>query len=275
MGEVVEIGALVTSTQECVEALAHWRRMRQQSERTIAIDTWILSAIPCPPQLATVAQLEAIVTRNRNASSRSTYASRLHSIYATLRQLGLVTTTVDTQIPRLKAPAGRPRPLSEDQVRALMVGLPIHMADIVRFGLLAGTRAMEVHALQGSDLTYGHRGPELMLHGKGGKSASIPCHPRLVQLIEDYGTLGHLFTRWSTPNTLSTTVSRKMREVLNDPTVNYHACRHTFGTRVMAAADNDVLLASSLLRHDSLKSSMIYIKLADERPRMAIDRLAG
>jgi len=43
----------------------------------------------------------------------------------------------------------------------------------------------------------------------------------------------------------------------------------------MRASDNDVLLASSLLRHESLKSSMVYIKLADDRPRMAIDRLAG
>ena len=265
----------VASTAECVEAITHWRRMRAQSERTIALDTWILNAIPCPPQLATVAQLEAIITRNRNASSRSTYASRLHAIYATLRQLGLVTTMVDTQLPRLKAPQGKPRPLSEDQVHALMASLDPYYADVVRCGLLAGTRAMEVHAMRGTDLSHGHRGPELLLHGKGGKDASIPCHPRLVQMIEDYGTLGRLFTRWSTPATLSASVSTKMREVLGDPLVNYHACRHTFGTRVMKAADNDVLLACSLLRHDSLKSSMIYIKLADERPRIAIDRLAG
>ena len=275
MGDVVKMGTGVTSTQECVEALAHWRRMRAQSERTIALDTWILNAIPVAPQLATVGQLEAIITRNRNASSRSTYASRLHAIYATLRQLGLVTTVVDTQLPRLKAPVGKPRPLSDDQVNTLMAELDPYHADVVRCGLLAGTRAMEVHALSGSDLTHGHRGPELLLHGKGRKDASIPCHPRLVQMIEDYGTLGRLFTRWSTPAILSSTLSRAMREVLDDPLVTYHACRHTFGTRVMRAADNDVLLASNLLRHESLKSSMVYIQLADERPRMAIDRLAG
>lgn len=264
-----------TSTAECVAALTHFRRIRGHSERTIALDTWILNALPCEPELATVADLESIVVRNKNASSRSTYASRLHSIYAALRQLDLVTTVVDTQLPRLRAPAGKPRPLSDDQVHVLMANLDPYYADVVRCGLLAGTRSMEVHAMSGSDLSHGIHGPELLLHGKGGKEASIPCHPRLVQMIEDYGTLGRLFTRWSTPATLSATISAKMRDILGDPLVNYHALRHTFGTRVMKAADNDVLLASSLLRHDSLRSSMIYIKLADERPRMAIDRLAG
>ncbi len=265
----------VASTQQCVEALTHYRRIRGHSERTIALDTWILNALPCEPELATVADLEAIIVRNKNASSRSTYASRLHSIYAALRQLGLIATVVDTLIPRLRAPAGSPRPLSDDQVNTLMAELDPYFADVVRCGLLAGTRSMEVHAMRGTDLTHGHRGPELLLHGKGKKDASIPCHPRLVQMIEDYGTLGRLFTRWSTPANLSSAMSKKMGEILKDESVTYHQCRHTFGTNVMRAADNDLLLASSLLRHTNVATSAIYIKLADDRPRLAIDRLAG
>jgi len=263
------------SIQECIDALTHFRLVRGHSARTIALDTWILGALPCVPQEVTLADLETIVMRNRNASSRSTYASRLHSIFAALRQMQLIDTTVDAMLARLKAPAGQPRPLSDEQVDALLTELPTHMADVVRCGILAGTRAMEVWAMRGDDLSHGHRGAELLLHGKGGRDVAIPCHPRLVQMINDYETLGRLWTRWSSPAVLSSAMSKKMGEILKDESVTYHQCRHTFGTRVMRASDNDVLLASSLLRHESLKSSMVYIKLADDRPRMAIDRLAG
>ena len=268
-------GDAPASIEECIAALTHFRLVRGHSARTIAMDTWILTALPCPPNEVTLADLEAIVMRNRNASSRSTYASRLHSIYAALRQMGLIDTTVDTMLARLRAPAGRPRPFSDEQVHVLLTELPTHMADVVRCGLLAGTRSMEVHAMRGDDLTFGHRGPELMLHGKGGKDIPVPCHPRLVAMIEDRQYLGRLFTRWSTPANLSSAMSKKMGEILKDESVTYHQCRHTFGTNVMRAADNDLLLASSLLRHSNVATSAIYIKLADDRPRLAIDRLAG
>jgi integrase len=275
MGEVVELGAKVASTQECVDALAHWRRVRGHSEGTIYLDTWILTAIGVPPQLATIEDLERLVTRNRNKGSRATYASRIHSIFTALRKMRIITTTVDEDLPRLKAPENIPRPLSDDQVDRLLTTMTGPALDAVRIGLLAGTRAMEVCAMRGDDLSWGQHGPELLLHGKGGKDVAIPAHPTVVKIVESHGTLGKLFPQWSTPCIVSRMVGNQMRAALGGDRVTFHQCRHTFGTRLLAASDHDLLLVSKVMRHASIATTLGYVKLADERPRLAIDRLAG
>ena len=269
------IKAPVASTAECIEAITRWRRIRGHSEGTIYLDTWILNALGVPPQLATVADLERVVTRNRNKGSRATYASRLHSCFDALRKMHVITTMVDEDLPRLRPPENIPRPLSDDQVSRLLTTMTGPALDAVRIGMLAGTRAMEICAMRGDDLSFGQHGAELLLHGKGDKHVAIPAHPTVVKIIESRGTLGRLFPQWSTPCIVSRMVGAQMRAALGGERVTFHQCRHTFGTRVMVASDHDLLLVQKLLRHSAISSTLAYVKLADERPRMAIDRLAG
>jgi integrase len=70
-------------------------------------------------------------------------------------------------------------------------------------------------------------------------------------------------------------VGNQMRAALHGEKVTFHQCRHTFGTRLLLASDHDLLLTSKMMRHANVSTTMGYVKLADDRPRMAIDRLAG
>ena len=268
-------GDQMPSTAVCIEAVAHYRAVNGHSQATTNLDTWILTAIGVSPQRATLLDLERVIMHTKNKGSRATYAKRIRSCFTVLRKVGLITNTADEDLPHLRAPATRPRPLTDDQVARLLERLEGTHLDIFRIGILAGTRSMEVFAMAGADLSDGLHGPELLLHGKGGKEETVPAHPAVVEIIESYQTLGRIFTRWCSPRGLSQAMGTAMRHALDDQSIEYHQCRHTFGTRVMTASGNDLLLTSTLLRHSSLASTQIYVKLVDDRPRMAINQLAG
>lgn len=269
------VGVPVPTIDACVEAIAHYRAAQGHSPNTAKLDAWMLRAIGVPPQEATLMDLERVVMRNKNKGSRSTYCARLRSCFVALRKLGLIDNTADEGLPHLRAAQTLPRPLTDDQVTRLLANLKGPHLDIFRLGILAGTRSMEVCAMKGSDLSEGLHGPELLLHGKGGKEETVPAHPRVVEIVESYETMGRLFTRWGTPLALSHAMGTAMRRALDGEDVHYHQCRHTFGTRLLTASGHDVLLTSKLLRHASLNTTMIYVKVADERPRFAVNALAG
>lgn len=258
---------------EAIAIVAHARDVAGHSPQTARLDAWVLRAIGVPPQDATVLDLERVVLRSRNKGTRATYASRIRSTFELLNRVGAIDNQAHEQLPRLPMPKTQPRPLSDSQVDALMAGMRQPYRDAVRIALLTGARAMEVWALEGRDLVDGPGGPEILLHGKGGKDISIPAHPAVVEVVESYRTLGRIFP-WSTPCVLSRMVGKEMRRVLGTH-VEFHQCRHTFGTRVMKASGHDLLLTSKLMRHSSLETTKVYVAVADERPRQAIDLLAG
>jgi len=65
----------------------------------------------------------------------------------------------------------------------------------------------------------------------------------------------------------------EMRRVLGEY-VEFHQVRHTFGTRIYRAT-GDIYLTSRLMRHASVATTQIYAEIADERPRAAVELLAG
>lgn len=261
------------TVDDAIEAITRYRRLHGHSEATIKLDSYVIRALGVAPQDATLADLEAVVTRTRQKSTRAMYASRLRSVYKALREMGLISTMVDEQLPRLRHPAGQPRPLTDAQVDALLTGMAEPHLSVVRVALLTGARSMECWAMTGADLTDGRHGPELLLHGKGGKEESVPAHPIVVAFIESRRTLGRLWPDYLSPQRLSQQVGGEMRRVLGE-VVEFHQCRHTFGTRVYQAT-GDIFLTSRLLRHSSVNTTQVYAKIADERPREAVALLAG
>jgi len=263
----------VTTVAEAVDAMTRYRQVRGHSERTARLDKWILTTLDKSPQEATVADLETIVLRSSAKATRSNYASRIRSLFEALREMGLITNRADEALPRIPMPRTSPRPLTEQQVAALMAGMDQPHRDVARVALLTGARAMECWAMAGADLEEGPNGPELVLHGKGDRHVAIPAHPRVVEIVKGYRTLGRLWPGYTTPGRLSQLLGREMRRVLGTH-VEFHQCRHTFGTRVYQAT-SDIYLTSRLMRHSSVATTQVYAAIADDRPRAAVALLAG
>ena len=78
------------------------------------------------------------------------------------------------------APAGLPRPATEDQLAAALTRLPAPYSRAVALAAYAGARAAEVAALLREEVTA----RSLLLHGKGGKDRLVPTHPAVWSRIE-------------------------------------------------------------------------------------------
>jgi integrase len=255
------------STAEAIEIVRRAREIAGHSPQTAKLDAWMLKAIGKPPGEATLADLEAVVLRNKDRGSRSTYAARLRSVYEILNKAGAIDNKAHLGLPRLPAPKRSPRPFSDAQVDRLMAELEQPYKDVVRFALVTGARSMEVWAVEGQHLIEGAEGALLILNGKGGTICKVPAHPVAVEIMNSRMTLGRIFD-FADPAQLSRTLSIAIRDVLG-PGHNFHQCRHTFGTRVYRNT-KDILLTSQLMRHSTLQSTLIYAQVCDDAPRAAV-----
>lgn len=227
---------------------------------------------PKHPSEVTLADLENVVLAAKKASSRHTYVSRFHSIFDSLRLLGIIDENhrPDAGLPRLRRPRSVPRPISKAQAEMLMN----HTADpMVRqffvLGCLAGMRAFEVSAIEGTWLEEHDEGPVLRILGKGRTDLTIPAHPRVAELVRSHRTFGRLFKVG--PQRVSVLASAAMREI-GITNNSFHACRHFFCTALYEAS-NDLLLVSEMARHADLATTRGYTRLRHGQKREVLNTL--
>jgi integrase len=260
--------------ESLIEALAAHRRLLGHSDKTTKIDAWALRQLGKHPDQCTLADYERVILRSRSASTRATYSRRLRSSVSLLHDLGLVSSTTHQKIPQLRQPKTEPRPLSDEQLQKLFKEAEEPWKTMFRIAFLTGARAGELWRMCGSDLTEGRNGPEILMHGKGGKEVVIPCHPTAARLIEGFGTLGLLWPDFTTPDFLAQQGSRYLRSIIGGEGHSMHSLRHTMATRLLEAT-GDITIVQKLMRHESVTSTMIYAEVASSKRRDAIELLSA
>lgn len=242
----------------------------------------------------------AAITRWRNERAKGCAASTVHADLCIARcfcrfLMGLGHLEADPTA-RVKFPKPQPkppRPLSADEVRAMLAALDVgrlprehrHTAERARLGvyvfLYSGLRLAEVAALRWSDVDL-DGGSLVVREGKGGRSRGVPLHPRLrVELEAAARELGpelrprravignrsggamhpksvaEIFTRWL-----------KARGVV----ITAHRLRHTFATAMLRAGAPlpDIQQA---LGHASLETTQIYLLVEPSHLRRAVELL--
>ena len=265
------------SMGELHTALAERHRFLGHTEATIHLDNVLLDLLGKHPDDCQMADYERVIMRNRNTGTRAVYARRLRIIVAMLVDCGLVHSDTHLRIPRLREPKRQPRPLTQEQVDTALREGPEPWRTMWHIAYLTGARSGELWAMEGQDLTYGRSGAELLIHGKGKKEWSIPCHPRAAALIEEFGTLGRLWPQYASPGALSSRASFELRRTLKVTAasgINMHSLRHTFATRLLESTQN-VVTVQKLLRHANIESTLIYVDVARSEQRDAIMTLSA
>lgn len=229
---------------------------------TVGMRLRLLRLLP-DPLTATRDDILAVVSRPASSRSRACYLAQLRGAYRDFRFLGWRDDDPTAGLRVASSPAPPPRPYSDAEVSVLL-GLPEPVRSWAVVGCYAGLRAAECCAVTRESLTPAG----LRVVGKGGKEATVPAHPLVVEVV----------SAWQPVGLPSGEMSRRFRWAAELAGVaapaNYHRCRHTYATRLLAAT-GDLMLVRDAMRHTSVATTQRYVQVADSRVADAIRRLAA
>lgn len=231
-------------------------------------DYALLLRLGVHPQLATVEDLQRCIMTAKATSTKGNYASRLVSIFKSLKKMGLIDNDPITDLPKVRKGRGTPHPLTPNEAKLVQTEARQPMRDWFIIGCNAGLRAMEVANLRGIDLETTPDGYTLRIAGKGGTDLEVPVAKIVADTILKYNTNGKIFE--VSPNKLSSRASAEMKR-LGIPKKTFHACRHYFATNMLQKSGGDLLAVRDLMRHSSVATTQVYTQLASDRTRSLVN----
>jgi integrase len=205
--------------------------------------------------------------------TRSTYFGHLRSYFAWAAAEGVIRDDPMVGMRWPKRRAGTPRPLTPEQVHQVLAAASPRMRAWLTLGLYAGLRAHEIAKIRGEDVDV----DQLYVMGKGGFDAYLPTHPLVWAVAQTMPRTGWWFPcRDGDDHTASKTISTLTTRLFkaNNLTGSIHRCRHTYATELLRAGVN-VRVVQTLMRHQSLASTMIYTAVDEVERRDAIALLVA
>ena len=204
-----------------------------------------------------------------------TYHSHLRSIYKWLMETGQVEQDPMVIVRRPPTPRPKPKPLTPREVALVLDGATGHIRAWMQLALLAGLRVHEIAKLRGEDIDD----RTIYVVGKGGQAASLPTHPELWALAQEYPRHGYWFPsprRKGKPYTcdhISGQIADRFRAV-GIRTGSIHRLRATFGTDLVRGGAN-LRVVQTLMRHSSLATTEHYLGVEEDERVAAIRLLAA
>lgn len=137
---------------------------------------------------------------------------------------------------------------------------------MVALALYAGLRCHEIAQIDCADVWVDIDDPIVVVrNGKGAKDRAVPLHGTLCGLLADIPRAGPLFpgrdhSRPMRAKSVARAITRHMEMCGVDGTP--HQLRHTFGTGVARASNGNMVLTAELMGHESMNTTMGYVRLA-------------
>lgn len=207
--------------------------------------------------------------------TRSTYYAHLLSIYEWRVSVGLCRYNPMRDVRRMPPPRPRPRPLSPGEVARVMSDPAPRTRAMMSLALLAGLRAHEVAKLHGRDVDE----VGLYVYGKGGQGSTIPTHPALWALAQDFPRNGYWFPSTQrgrlhvSASLVGQLVAARFREC-GIPHGSIHRLRASYGTALLHGGAT-LRVIQDLMRHASLSSTEHYLGVTEAEKRAAIRGLVA
>ena len=248
---------------------AYLRHLRLEglSEETIRQRIYVLRNLD-DPTTATVEDVREALSANLSASTRATYLRVLRVVYGDLMRLGLVQADPMQTVKIPKTPRRQPRPIPRSVIDRLLEMPDETGRGLTIVGAFAGLRASEAGRVAGADLLDTDDGPALRVHGKGNVIATVPAHPRVVDLLAPHaGDPEPLWPWWSQ------SINRAWKRAAAEVGVSgytYHQLRHSFASMLYRQTNGDLLTVAALCRHASVATTQNYAKCSVAAPYMAV-----
>lgn len=167
----------------------------------------------------------------------------------------------------------KPRPLSRDQLDALL-SARVHprTMPMLLLGAYEGLRVMEIAKFRGDDIEDG----QLRVVGKGGIEDHVPLHPLVARAADGMPPDFWFPSYWNDgpilANSCSSIISQVMRRAGIKAPLTPHSLRHTFGTELLKSTGN-LALVQRLMRHTNIASTVVYTDVDQDQRRAAVHSL--
>lgn len=261
---------------------AEYQRGKGLAERTISNRDYMLRQLrrTAGRSLAelTVQDLRRHLGRGVSKGSMQTERDCYRAFYRFLAEEKLRDDDPSERLPRIRAPRGRPRPYTQEQIDALLTsGAYKRTRAMILLGCYQGFRAAEIAAAHGHDIDV--ESGTIRVLGKGGKVSFLPLHPTIAELARVMprdgfwfparkSNTGHIHSR-----SVSDLMSRaKKRAGISEPKLTGHSLRHAYGTALVKSGV-DLRTVQELMRHESLATTQIYTLIDEDQMRDGIQRL--
>ncbi len=271
-------------SQELLDRYALWMRSCGWSPKTISQRlsraSRILERWPDPREVTTGDILDYLAASSElKPWTRTTYYNDTRPFFRWLTGVGVIPSDpMDSDMVRRPKPSqGVPKPLSRDEeARAVAAARGDNRAYLL-LALRAGLRAHEIAKIRGEEVERDF----IVLIGKGAKEASIPTHPDLWDLAQEYPRRGYWFPSPSKPGehvlaaTVGLAIGRLFRRPEVDiPTGSIHRCRHSYATNLLRTGA-DLRQVQQLMRHTNLNTTAIYTAVDEDDLRASVNRLGS
>lgn len=208
-------------------------------------------------------------------ATRQTYFSALRAWHLWLFAEGKRPDDPMLRMKRPRAPRRTPHPVATGHIdKLLSSGIRGRTRTAVLLCSYQGLRVHEAAKIRGEDVDLISQ--TLRVVGKGGLDEVIPLHPLIATEADKYPNRGYWFPSYSKPGkpvqgmSLSACISRAMRRA--GISASAHSLRHWYATELLEAGA-DVRTVQTLLRHASLATTALYLKVNPQRQRAAVHAL--
>lgn len=252
-----------------------------QTAATIAARRKTLARIgrdmKCPPARVTGQQLVDWFGRQQHwkPETRRYHRAAARGFFAWAYKYGRVPEYLPDRLPSVRIPPPSARPVPDDAWRAALAAADDRVALMMRLAAEAGLRRAEVAQVHTRDVVESCGGPQLVVHGKGGKTRIVPIGDSLAAALRA-GAAGHtpgmptpgwLFPTGVGGHVTAAHVGKLVAAVLPDGW-SMHKLRHRFATRAYRGSRN-LRAVQQLLGHSSVATTERYTAVDDDEVRAA------
>jgi len=217
--------------------------------------------------------IDYLETKSIGEGASSYYSRFKKMIKQAYRKKLLKDNILDSVERKVKGKAKKKDILTIDELKTLS-GTVTESSEVRRaflFSCVTGLRWCDIKSLKWKNVNIDNCIMEVT-QSKTGEFVSTPLNKTAIKLLGEAGKSDENIFQLPTANGANKSLKAWVKRAKIEKAITWHNARHSFGTNLIFN-DVDVLTASKLLGHTSMKHTQRYVKASEEMKRVATNKI--